>query len=245
MTRWRGVIKLKPAARISIVRWLLFSVALGSFACSEDPSLLNSLSTNFTEADIEIVADTLPSVSATSFRKNLPMNGPVDLAGSDGNHEAIVAIQFTPGQFPQRDTINVISAELTLRAVTWYGNSAGTLNLTAYKILRGWGAFTLVWDSLDAALNPGFYEESVARGTYTGMITSDTEFVNISLDTALVREWLRPSTFTQYGIVLVPAAGSTLVRGLTAFGADSFQFQPKLTVIAKNFAGTVQDTAEY
>jgi len=224
---------------------LFFSALLYSLGCSEDPSLLNSLSTKFTEADILIVSDTLHATTTTSFRKNLPMNGIVNLAGSDGNHEAIMALQFTQSQFPQRDTVNVISAELKLRAVTWYGNDAGTLNLTAHKILRGWNPFTIIWDSLDVTLNPGFYEESVVRGTYSGMMSSDTEYVTIPLDTALVREWLRPSNFTQYGIVLVPAPGSTLVRGFTALGADSLQFQPKLTVIAKNFAGTVQDTAEY
>ncbi len=241
-----GVADLKPSRLNFTVSFSVFVAAgLACFACSEDPSVLNSLSTKFTDTDIIIVADTLEAVTATSFRKYLPMNGPVNLAGTNGGHEAIMALQFTPGQFPQRDTIRVISAELRLRAVTWYGNPSGTLSLTAYKILKSWSSFTLTWDSLDVQLNPGFYEEGIVRGTYTGMVATDTESIVISLDTAMVREWLQPSTFTQYGIALVPATGSTFVRGFTPFGVDSIQFQPTLTVIAQNFAGTVQDTNEY
>jgi hypothetical protein len=77
------------------------------------------------------------------------------------------------------------------------------------------------------------------------MIMADTQYVSLDLDTAMVREWLRPATFTQYGIALVPASGSTVARGFVAFGTDSAQFVPNLTVIARNEAGTVTDTTEY
>ena len=61
----------------------------------------------------------------------------------------------------------------------------------------------------------------------------------------MVREWLRPSIFTQYGFALIPGTGSSVARGFVAFGTDSSQFVPNLTVIARNEAGTVTDTTVY
>lgn len=218
---------------------LLFGLLLGS--CSEDPNLLNSLDTRFTDIDIEVIVDTLDAVSSHSFRQYIPMNGVSNMLGITGEHIGILAMQFTQG-FSQRDTVEVLSAQIRLRGVTWIGDSTGTLMFNAHKILRPWNSLSLTWDSVQSA---GFYEESVIRGTYSGGLKADTGFVVFDLDTAMVRQWIRPSTFTQYGIVLVPQAGSGLARGFTAFGVDSVQYLPTLTVIARNLSGMVTDTTEF
>jgi len=210
-------------------------------SCSDDPNILNSLDTKFTDIDIEVVVDTLEAVSAHSFRQYIPMNGFYNMLGMSGGHTAIMAMQFTQG-FSERDTVEVLSAQVRLRALTWFGDSTGTLAFNAYKILRPWSSLTAIWDTVQSA---GFYEESVIRGTYSGTIMADSEYVTFDLDTAMVREWLRSSIFTQYGIALVPTMASMVARGFTAFGTDSVQYVPTLTVIARNLAGTVTDTTEF
>ena len=225
-----------------ISRFLLIIVSCFLFgSCSEDPNLLNSLDTRFTDIDIEVIVDTLEAVSSHSFRQYIPMNGVYNMLGITGGHQAILAMQFTQG-FSQRDTVEVLSAQVRLRGVTWIGDSTGMLMFNAHKILRPWNSLSVTWDSVQSA---GFYEESVIRGTYSGTLKSDTGFVTFDLDTAMVRQWIRPSTFTQNGIVLVPTTGSSLARGFTAFGVDSVQYVPTLTVIARNLSGTVTDTTEF
>ena len=211
--------------------------------CSEDPTLLDALSTQFTDVDVTILIDTIEAVSATTFRQYLPMNGTVNLAGrSPEGHEAYALLQFPSSQFPQRDTIDVLSAQLTLHAATWFGDSSGTLSLKVHKILRSWSPFSLTWDTLQSG---GFFEDAIVRGEFNGGITADTEDVVVTLDTAMVRQWLQPDDFTQYGILLKPEIGSTIVRGFTGFGLDPSEYDPKITVVARNIAGTVTDTTEY
>ncbi len=218
---------------------LLFLAALVS--CSDDPNILNALDTKFTDVDIEVIVDTLESLSGTSFRQYVPMNGVYNMLGLSDGIEARMAMQFTSG-FVQRDTMEVVSAVLRLRAATRFGDSTGTLSFNAYKILRAWSSVTLTWDSLSAS---GFYEDGVMRGTYSGPVNADTGYVSFDLDTALVREWLQPSTFTSYGLVLLPNTSSTVAQGFIAFGTDSIQYVPTLTVIARNNAGTFTDTTVY
>lgn len=171
------------------------------------------------------------------------MNGDVNLVGrSPEGHEAYALLQFPSSQFSQRDTINVLSAQLTLHAATWFGDSSGTLNLKVHKILRSWSPFSITWDTLQS---DGFFEDAIVRGEFNGGITADTEDVSIALDTAMVRQWLQPDDFTQYGILLKPEMGSTVIRGFTGFGTDSTKYDPKITVVARNIAGTITDTTEY
>jgi hypothetical protein len=212
---------------------------LASSSCSEDPTLSNALNTKFTEVDITVVEDTLDAVSGSSFRQFVPMNGLRNMVGKIGELDALLAMQFI--QLPLRDTVEVVSATVRLRAVTWSGEMTGTLKFNAYKITRPWSPLTLIWDTVASA---GFYESGIVRGSYTGTVAADTEFVSFALDTALVDDWLET---TQYGILLVPDddPGSVLARGFTGFGTDSVQNLPTLTIIARNLAGTVTDTAEY
>jgi hypothetical protein len=69
----------------------------------------------------------------------------------------------------------------------------------------------------------------------------------MNLDTAMVRRWLQPTTYTDnYGIILIPTPNANVVRGFHEFQYGSNDsLYPKLTVIARNLAGTVTDTAVY
>jgi hypothetical protein len=231
------------SGRISAALAMCALASLLIAGCSEDPgeseSLVGSLPVDsFDTRDTTIIAD-----SSWSARRYIPMNSPVNLLGrtSEG-YQAMSMVQFF--SLPHRDTIIVESATLTLTAVTWYGDSSGSLAFTAHRIERGWNPETVTWDSVQA----GFYESGVERGSYSGGAAPDTHAIAVPLDTAMVRQWLRrlsTDAVKNYGVALVPREGSTIVRGLGAMTIDSSSYWPKLRVVAVNVAGTVRDTASY
>jgi hypothetical protein len=174
------------------------------------------------------------------------MDGRTNLLGRfatpTGDYLAYGLVQFYSSYLPNRDTVDILSAKLELFAVTWFGDSTAPFGFNVYEINRGWGQTTFRWDSLD----PGFYNSTSTRGTFSGTVQRDTQWVSVNLDTAMVRRWLKPLTFSNnYGVILIPTPNTNVVRGMHAFefGADSSY--PKLTVIARNVAGTVTDTSVY
>lgn len=160
-----------------------------------------------------------------------------NLLGKFDNYTALAAIRFYP---TARDTISVLSAKLTLRMISRYGPSSGLFALNVHKILTDWDQRRLTWETANGS---GFYESAVVRGRYSSTNNPDTQLVTIDLDTAMVREWYR-SGQTSYGIMLVPGAASTVMRGFHAFDYDSTKFWPKLEVIATdaNRTGRFLDT---
>jgi hypothetical protein len=92
-----------------------------------------------------------------------------------------------------------------------------------------------------------FYDPSISRGSYSADAGADTQTVSISLDTAMVRPWFhtQDSVDTRYGIILVPAPDCRIIRGFTAFGFDSTQFQPQLEIVAGSTDGVNRDTTVF
>lgn len=224
----------------SIYVCLIILVAVSS--CSDDPTLLNSPDpSSFVHTGIVIRDTTVEAISDSSFKKAVPTIARQTIVGRFGDYVALTALQFLQGSLPIRDTVQVLSARLRLRAVSWFGDSTAPLGFTVHRISRGWTPTSLNWDSVHAA---GFYEETPTRGTYSGPIMSDSEYVYMQLDTAMVREWFATSTYAaNYGILLVPNAGTTVARGFTPFSIlDSAQFYPRLEVISRGVIGGVQDT---
>jgi hypothetical protein len=210
-------------------------------SCSDDPSALNSVGTQLLRTKIVVKTDTLQAVSSSSQRQYVSMDGRTNLLGRSGGYIAYTLLQFYPSSFAQRDTVQVLSATLSLRAVTWFGDSSAQFGFTAHEIIRSWGQTTFTWDSL-AGLN----SSNPSSETYSGTVAQDTQWISVNLDTAMVRKWLQPRTIsTNYGIILIPTPNTSVVRGFNSFDFDSVSFFPKLTVIARNVAGTVTDTTSY
>jgi hypothetical protein len=225
----------------------LAAVALSAFAltgCSEEPTALNTLVASLPLADMVVYDTTLVPTGATTYRQYAPMDGRVNLVGRTGGYTALSAISFYPSLFPIRDTAQVYAATLRLHCVSWFGDPNAQLSLNVYAITRGWNQSTLTWDTLQSA----FYNPSVVRGTYAGSGGPDTQYVNINLDTAMVRQWLRSTTSTtdtRFGIVLEPTPSCGIVRGFSEFDMDSTQFRPTLTIIAGSATGPARDTSVY
>ncbi len=185
--------------------------------------------------------DTLYSTTDTTFLHRVATDGilfsplSANWVGKNGNYIAYTALRFYP---PARDTINVLSAKLTLRLVTWRGDSSGIFALTVHKILSNWDQTKLTWPMADST---GFYEIAPRGTPYSASLGPDTQKITITLDTAMVREWYR-SGVTSYGFLLKPAAGCTIMRGIHSFDFDSTGFWPKLEVVARGTSTTARDT---
>jgi hypothetical protein len=226
-------------------RWLPLILAALVISCSEDPTEENALLAPLPWLTVAARETTLTATSSVTFRQTYPMNGNVNLVGKYGDYTAVTALAFYSSYFPARDTVNVLSGRLYLRGKTFFGDSTAPLGFTVHRINQTWTAGLATWDTLQA----GLYDASVVRGTYNGFIGADTERVAVDLDTSMVREWLRTvgtdNTDTKYGIVLIPTAGTNVVRGFYPFDSDSTKDLPTLEIIAVNTAGTVRDTALY
>jgi hypothetical protein len=216
--------------------------------CSEDPTEANALVASLPLADVIVKDTTIVATGGTTFKQFIPLDGNLNLVGKSGNYYAYSALTFYPSLFPVRDTAQVYSAKMTLHCVTWFGDSTGRLAFNVYRITRGWTQSNVTWDTVQA----GFFDQTVARTAdgqpFSSGAGPDTQTVTISLDTAMVRQWLSTSTSTtdtKFGIVLVPTAGSNIIRGFTAFDYDSVSFQPHLTIIAGSPTGPSRDTAVY
>jgi hypothetical protein len=224
----------------SLCSIFLATVILSS--CSEDPTLLNSPDpSSFIHTDVIIRDTTLQAVADSTFKKVLPMNSRQLIVGRFGNYVAMSVMEFIG--LPVRDTVQILSARLRLRSVSWFGNSTGSVGFTIHRISKGWSPATLDWDTVSAA---GFYEETPLRGTYSGTILSDSEYIFIDLDTAMVRQWLVSDTSSvskKYGIALVPNAGINLARGFANFASsDSGKYFPRLEIIARGPNASAPDT---
>jgi hypothetical protein len=226
--------------RVIVACTVAATIALGS-GCSEELTDANSIGGQFIAANLIIRDTTIVATSSSTVKTFVPMDGRLNLVGKSGDYTAITAMQFFPAFFPQRDTITVVTATLRLRIVGWFGDSTGTLAFDVHKITKGWSQSFVTWDSVQS----GFYESGTGRGSFSGTIQADTQFISIELDTAMVREWFLPLTVSSYGIVLVPTASSNVVGSIHGFDFDSTQFQPSLEVVVRNPAGTVRDTSRF
>ena len=230
-------------------RWIfagacVLGVAAGFTACSDDPTLLNAIVAPGTLKTYSFLDTTVYADTGTSFRHFVPMNGLVNYVGLSGGYTAMAVIQFTPAYFPIRDTAQVYSATLRLKTVAWYGDSSGTLSFNVYQVKLAWSSTTLTWDTVHVS---GFYDASVVRGSYSAGAGPDTQWISIALDTSMVRQWLASYTAagdTKYGVILVPNAGSTILRGFNQYSDDT-SLTPTLDVIAGSVTGPARDTASY
>jgi hypothetical protein len=218
-------------------------VALVVSACSE--SITNPLTpgSGLTRTDVTIRYTELYPVRDTTYFQRMPMDGLLftpltqNLVGRTGNYTAYTAIRFYP---IANDTINVLSAKLTLRLLSWRGDSSGTFGFTVHKILASWAQGTATWDSLSSN---SFYE-SGTRGSYSSTVGPDTQDITIDLDTALVRSWYVTGN-TSYGILLKPSSSCSIIRGIHAFDVTPDSVMPKLVVRTQGTRSTTIDTLKY
>jgi hypothetical protein len=218
-------------------------IALFALSCSEEPTDQNSPSAPVPLPGVTVRDTTIVATHDSTFKQYLPMDGINNLIGNAQGYTALSVLEFYPAYFALRDTVNVLSATLRVRLSYRLGDATGPFSFDVYRVTRSWSSTTLSWDSVQT----GFYDASTNRGGFSGIITSDSAYITVDLDTAMVRQWIS-STATvdlKYGIILVPTPSSS-VRGFVQFGtSDSASFYPTLQIIASNVSGTTRDTTSY
>jgi hypothetical protein len=221
---------------------LLF-IAVVALSCSEDPTDQNSPTAPVPLPLLSIHDTTITATRDSTFKTYVAMDGINNLVGNAEGYTALSVLEFYPSYFVLRDTINVVSASLRLRLSYRLGDAAGPFSFDVYQVTRSWSASTVTWDSVQS----GFYDAATKRGSFSGTVASDTDFINIDLDTSMVRQWLSSTATVEqkYGIILVPNPSSS-IRGFVQFGTtDSTSYYPTLTIIAANTSGTTLDTSYY
>lgn len=212
-------------------------------ACSESITNPDTPGSGLLIRDVVIRDTVVTAISDTTFLHRIAADpfllSPLtrDLVGKDGSYKAYAAIRFSV--VSPRDTITVLSATMILRLITWQGDTTGLFSFNVHSINTGWREDTLRWNQVNS---PGFFDPALIKGEYSGRLSADTEYIRVTLDTAMVREWFRTNTTANNGILLVPKPNCTMIRGIGAFDVDADTVQPSLQVIARGPNAAKNDT---
>jgi hypothetical protein len=216
---------------------------LGLPSCSEDPTAQNALVAPASLPGVSFRDTTIYATRDSTYLSRLPMDGIKDLVGGGGGYTAYAILRFTP-PIDYIDTANVVSATLQLFVTYHQGPANGVISFNVYKVTRPWDPATVTWDSVQT----GFYDATSPLPPVTQTIPADSQYVTITLDSTMVRKWVQTpdeADLDQYGMILVPTAGSTAVMGYNAFGIDSTAYQPRLTVLTRGPNTTTVDTTVF
>lgn len=218
-------------------------IALFGLSCSEEPTDLNSPTSPIELPGLTVRDTTIEASHDSTFKTYAAMgaNNITNLVGSTQGYTAISVLRFFP---TPRDTVNVVSAALRLRLAYRFGDAAGPFSFDVYRVTRSWNQATATWDSIST----NFYDASSKHGSFSQALASDSGYITVDLDTAMVRQWVSSTAAEdqRYGIALVPTPSSS-VRGFVQFLAagDSTAYLPTLEVVATNASGTTRDTTNY
>jgi hypothetical protein len=187
-------------------------------------------------------------ITAINHRKLTNTSGSGNLmVGKTAAYDSKGLLQFY-GLDTGYTTWLVNSATLTLKYRNYYfpsshSDSLGQIGFDVYKITKGLNLSTITLDSVNSSTFG-----TVSQGNYTGFPTADTQIVDISLNTQMVKDWLINAKDTgyankNYGIVLSPSSASTVIKGFYSASYNNNDLKPELKIIlSKN---NVFDTLKY
>lgn len=216
----------------------IVSLSLYTIGCADDPS---SLGLNFIPPGettgvriFDSYIDTMPIVSNntrfyvnTSGSKNL-------MVGKSGSYESKALLKF--GDLGDtRDSATVVSAKMYLKYKNYYfpntsGDSLGQIGFDVFEINDSLNFSTITYDSVNANTFG-----TVSQGSFTGTPTADSQEVEITLNPAMVKQWLdhagNPGAgYENNGMVLSPNGSSVCIKGFFSTNED-VTVEPKLTII--------------
>lgn len=158
------------------------------------------------------------------------------IVGQSGNYSSKALLRFV--QLPQNyDSAVVNSAVLKL----WYNNyyfpssvldSLAQISLNVYTLQQDIDYFSITLDSISQTLFG-----TISQGSYTGAPKSDSQEVDIPINTTLVRDWLYNAANTShgapnYGIALIPNISSRVLKSFYSFNQQAgFAYRPTLSVV--------------
>jgi hypothetical protein len=219
---------------------VVLSLSLYTIGCADDPS---SLGLNFIPpgetTGVRIFDSYIDTMLITSSNVKYYVNtsGSGNLmVGKNGNYDAKGLVRFS-GLSADYDSATVNSATLILNYRNYYfpvsmSDSLAQIEFDVYKINRNLNFSTITLDSVNSSTFG-----TVSQGNYTGSPTADSQDVNISLNTTMIKDWLENAADTgyankNYGIVLSPGNSSRVVKAFySGLLSISENLRPKLKII--------------
>jgi hypothetical protein len=167
------------------------------------------------------------------------------LLGKNANVESSVLIKFLLSLTDSlradllEDRINIISAEVVLVEVYFFGDSLAPFDFSAHEITSGWsGGFSS--DSL-----PSLTFNPIDLSSNRNFVNGDT--LNFNIENQIVLNWLKAAADTNAsndnGLYLRPSPGSQKIVGFRSFNSAN-QGMPDLRVIIEKI-GSYVDTLSF
>lgn len=217
------------------------SLSLYTIGCADEPS---SLGLNFLPPGettgvriFDSYIDTMP-ISSNNSRYYVNTSGSNNLLiGKSGSYESKALLKFT-NISDSYDSSIVVSAKMYLYYRNYFfpntiSDSLGQVGFDVFKILDSYDFSTITNDSVSSS---SFGNTS--QGNFTGTPTADSQEVEITLNTAMVKDWLEYAADTTYnaknfGIVLSPNGSAASIKGFYSSSPNilSSTLYPKLEVI--------------
>lgn len=224
-------------------RFLLLFISIVLSSCENNPNEVgitfissdDTLSTRVLDSQIDTMA-----ITNNNYRDYInTARSPNMLIGNFQNYTSSSLLKF-PNIIPDLDSAVIVSAVLTLRYSDYFfQNETGLTSFNIYQMRTNFNYSTVTFDSVNAS-NYG----NVSQGNYSGT-PLDSQQINIPLSNQLAKDWLEYAADTNYpvknyGVILLPDAGSNTIKGLFSFN-NTTDLIPFVTIIyTKN--GTL-DTA--
>lgn len=214
-------------------------LSIYTIGCSDDPS---DLGLNFIPPGettgvrvFDSYIDTM-QITSTNVKYYVNTSNSANLmVGKNGTYDAKGLIKFgnISGDY---DSATVNSATLTLKYRNYYfpvspADSLAQISFDIYKVQQPLNFSSITLDSV----NSGSFG-TTSQGSYTGTPTADTQEVSISLNTAMVKDWLEYAADTNYsgknyGIVLSPNSASNVIKAFYSGALTNENVRPKLQII--------------
>jgi hypothetical protein len=225
---------------------LLVSLSLLTMNCADDPTSLGLKFLPSNETTGVVIFDSyLDSMAMTSKNFKYRVNSYFSqnlIVGQNANYNSKALIKFSgiPGD---KDSAVVNSAYLVLKYKNYFfpntlADSLGQISFNIYKVNQNINYQRITLDSVTASTFG-----TVSQGSYTGTPTSDTQEVDISLNTTLVKDWFEyaadPENYPvkNYGIVLAPNASSNVLKAFYSAQTGA-AVKPAIVVIYTKYGDT-------
>jgi hypothetical protein len=224
------IIRLTAAAILNII--LLVFIGCGDDPSSIGTDLIKDDRLNILEKDS--FTDSLRQSS--SYLKRVSALGRSDrnLLGKNANIESSILLKFLIGLHDTleadflEDSINIVSAKITLTQVYFFGDSSAPFDFSVHDITSGWSAVTFTSDSLN-------------KLTYDPAdVSSNRNFVNndsleFNIDNLLILNWLKAKADTNAaddnGIYIKPSENTQKVLGFYSYNNSEINLIPGLKII--------------
>jgi len=201
-------------------------VAAFLLSCTDDPNPVGGSLLPATDQPVMKV-DTVYASSHSVSRDILDNSGALRImVGKNQFYEAWALIKFT---LPDSLVNAVITdAKITLRSGYYFGDTLAALSFVAYRGKRSWFGDSLTVDSLKL----GDYFDAAVSAAFSAVV-GDTDNVQFSIDTGMVRQWFAniPDTNqVNHGVILQPT-NSGIIKGFKSFNTlNPEDHRPKLTI---------------